>query len=99
MRYSFQILTVDTFDTKPSILISFDSRKYLFNCGEGTQRFCYEHGVKFSKMSNIFLSRANWESYGGSLYIIVDFLDYYLLWEIKAPTLFPYMGPLKQHNL
>ncbi|KAI3866557.1 hypothetical protein MKW92_051998 [Papaver armeniacum] len=36
---------IDTQDTSPSILLFFDDQRFIFNAGEGLQRFCTEHGL------------------------------------------------------
>ncbi|KAJ1130776.1 hypothetical protein NDU88_009124 [Pleurodeles waltl] len=39
--------------------------KYLFNCGEGTQRLMQEHKLKVSRLDNIFLTKMDWANIGG----------------------------------
>ncbi|KAJ3694530.1 hypothetical protein LUZ60_010010 [Juncus effusus] len=56
---------MDTQDTSPSILLFFDQQRFLFNAGEGLQRFCSEHKIKLSKIDHIFLSRVCSETAGG----------------------------------
>ncbi|KAL6054622.1 TRNase Z endonuclease [Balamuthia mandrillaris] len=65
MKIYAQILGTCTGDTTPSLLIFFDQRRYLFNCGEGTQRFCIEHKVRLKKISHIFLTKLSWDFTGG----------------------------------
>ncbi|PPD78414.1 hypothetical protein GOBAR_DD24665 [Gossypium barbadense] len=72
-----QILGVgmDTHDTMPSILPFFDRQRFIFNAGEGLQRFCAEHKIKLSKIAtndinsfqidHICLSRVCSETVGG----------------------------------
>ncbi|KAM7475988.1 hypothetical protein LguiB_023231 [Lonicera macranthoides] len=62
-----QILGIgmDTQDTSPSILLFFDKQRFIFNAGEGLQRFCIEHKIKLSKIDHIFLSRVCSETAGG----------------------------------
>lgn len=54
--------------TEPSILFSVQRhgvyssdvtllKRYLFNCGEGTQRLCGENGVKLSSLDSMFFTR------------------------------------------
>jgi ribonuclease Z len=52
-------------DLSPSILLNFDQKSYLFNCGEGTQRFCIQHKIKLGKISNVFFTRTSYDSMGG----------------------------------
>lgn len=39
--------------------------RYIFNCGEGTQRLSLEHPAKLSRVENIFLTRNTWDRFGG----------------------------------
>ncbi|XP_010487479.1 PREDICTED: zinc phosphodiesterase ELAC protein 2-like isoform X2 [Camelina sativa] len=52
-------------DTSPSVLLFFDKQRFIFNAGEGLQRFCTEHKIKLSKVDHIFLSRVCSETAGG----------------------------------
>ncbi|KAI8920004.1 beta-lactamase-like protein [Powellomyces hirtus] len=65
MRYSVKVLGTDTVDASPTVMLDFESGRYLFNCGEGTQRFCHEHKVGIRKVDQIFLTRVAWETVGG----------------------------------
>ncbi|CAG8552559.1 17021_t:CDS:2, partial [Racocetra fulgida] len=59
MKSYIQLIGSGTFDVPPSIMIHFDSQqnsqRYLFNCGEGTQRFCLQNKLKVT----LPLKRAN----------------------------------------
>ncbi|XP_070185734.1 zinc phosphodiesterase ELAC protein 2-like [Littorina saxatilis] len=50
-----------------AVMLATDHSKYLFNCGEGTQRISTEFKLKISKMENIFITHMNWENIGGLL--------------------------------
>lgn len=39
--------------------------RYLFNCGEGTQRLAHEHKMKLSKLEHIFVTHSSWNNIGG----------------------------------
>ncbi|KAJ4957592.1 hypothetical protein NE237_024703 [Protea cynaroides] len=56
---------MDTQDTSSSVLLFFDQQRFIFNAGEGLQRFCTEHKIKLSKIDHIFLSRVCSETAGG----------------------------------
>ena len=58
-------LGTDTGDTTPSVLLFFDHLRFLFNVGEGFQRFCVQHRVKLAKTSGIFVTRTSTEAAGG----------------------------------
>ncbi|XP_016946830.1 ribonuclease Z, mitochondrial [Drosophila biarmipes] len=42
-----------------------DQARYLFNCGEGTQRLAHEHKTRLSRLEQIFLTQNTWASAGG----------------------------------
>jgi ribonuclease Z len=62
-----QVLGVgtDTGCTVPSALLFFDRNRYLFNAGEGFQRFCVEHKIRMTKLTAILTTRVNTEATGG----------------------------------
>lgn len=49
----------------PSLLLFFDEHRYLFGCGEGTQRACCQHQVRLSRLRAVFLSCLEWTHSGG----------------------------------
>lgn len=53
--------------TPKAVLLSTDHSKYLFNCGEGTQRIATEFKMRLSKLENIFITHKNWDNVGGLL--------------------------------
>ena len=63
----FQVLGLgsDVADTVPSILLFCESRRYIFNIGEGFQRYCGEHKVKLGKLGPILLTRPTIEAFAG----------------------------------
>lgn len=56
---------MDTQDTSSSVLLFFDKQRFIFNAGEGLQRFCTEHKIKLSKIDHMFLTRVCSETAGG----------------------------------
>ncbi|GJT56716.1 exocyst complex component EXO84C [Tanacetum coccineum] len=56
---------MDTQDTSPLVLLFFYKQRFIFNAGEGLQRFCTEHKIKLSKIDYMFLSRVCSETAGG----------------------------------
>jgi ribonuclease Z len=65
LKSYIQFLGSGTGDSGPTILLWFDKKRYLFNCSEGTQRFCSEYHVKPSKLDTFFFTRLTWENVGG----------------------------------
>ncbi|XP_041474143.1 zinc phosphodiesterase ELAC protein 2-like [Lytechinus variegatus] len=65
---SLQIIGNGSIDCPPSVLVISDTSRYLFNCGEGTQRLLMECGTRnLSKLEHIFLTRMTWENVGGAI--------------------------------
>ncbi|XP_071496376.1 zinc phosphodiesterase ELAC protein 2-like [Diadema antillarum] len=65
---SLQIIGDGSLDSPQSLLIITDMSRYLFNCGEGTQRLLMECGTRnLSKLEHIFFTRMSWENIGGSI--------------------------------
>ncbi|XP_053694596.1 ribonuclease Z, mitochondrial [Sabethes cyaneus] len=62
---NLQIVGSGAFGAPASIYLFSDQTRYLFNCGEGTQRLAYEHKTKLSCLENIFITRTCWERIGG----------------------------------
>ena len=65
MAAYFQVLGTQTIDSCPSFLLFSEKQRYMFNCGEGTQRFSLEHKIRLSKVGNFFFTRMDWECVGG----------------------------------
>ncbi|XP_059059090.1 ribonuclease Z, mitochondrial [Achroia grisella] len=50
----------------PNTLYLFtDQKRYLFNCGEGTQRLAHEHKIKLSRLEHVFITSKTWRNIGG----------------------------------
>ena len=47
------------------LLLFFDHQRYLFNAGDGFQRFCVEHGVRMSRLESVMLTRSATAALGG----------------------------------
>ncbi|XP_049849537.1 uncharacterized protein LOC126319882 [Schistocerca gregaria] len=65
MKIFVQILGTSTVDSTPSVLLFLDKKRYVFNCGEGTQRFCSEYKIRLSKTKFFFFTRLSWHHIGG----------------------------------
>ncbi len=58
-------LGTDTGDSAPSVLLFFDHYRFLFNAGEGFQRFCVQHRIRMGKTSSVFATRSTTQALGG----------------------------------
>ncbi|KNC83238.1 hypothetical protein SARC_04516 [Sphaeroforma arctica JP610] len=65
MHTLLKIIGTATGDSSPSVMLVFDKKKYLFNCGEGFQRLATEQTAKLAKVDSIFLTRLRWRNLGG----------------------------------
>ncbi|NXA53425.1 RNZ2 protein, partial [Nothocercus julius] len=103
-----QVVAAGSRDAGAAVYVFSEFNRYLFNCGEGTQRAMQEHKLKISHLDSIFLSRVAWANVGGLPGMILTLkamglqrcvflgppkLQSYL----KAIRLFP--GPLKRMDL
>eukprot|EP00002_Diphylleia_rotans_P025872 TRINITY_DN5137_c0_g1_i14.p1 TRINITY_DN5137_c0_g1~~TRINITY_DN5137_c0_g1_i14.p1 ORF type:complete len:465 (+),score=56.03 TRINITY_DN5137_c0_g1_i14:86-1480(+) len=64
-RAYFQILGAGAPDLSPSFLLFFDNKRYLFNCGEGTQRFCMENKIRLLRLTDLFCTQMHIRNLGG----------------------------------
>ncbi|XP_063698529.1 ribonuclease Z, mitochondrial [Culicoides brevitarsis] len=48
-----------------SVYVFTDQSRYLFNCGEGTQRLAHEHRTKLARLDHVFMTRTSWSTIGG----------------------------------
>eukprot|EP00794_Sanderia_malayensis_P008752 gene8751-9687_t len=62
-----QVLGCGIEDATPSLFLFTDSKRYMFNCGEGVQRMCTESKVRLGKLNNIFFTQNKWTHLGGFL--------------------------------
>ncbi|GAA5921129.1 hypothetical protein JCM1841_002430 [Sporobolomyces salmonicolor] len=54
-RYSLSILSTHTVDSSPSLLVTFDSHRYLFNLPESISRISLQNKVGLRKVGHVFL--------------------------------------------
>lgn len=64
MSVKLQIIGSGALGSGPSVYLTSDNFKCLFNCGEGTQRLALEHKFKLS-LENIFMTKKTWDRFGG----------------------------------
>lgn len=73
--YYAQVLGTPTCDFDPSILLFFENKRYLFNVGEGSMRFCTEHKIKLGRIEHIFITNLENECIGGLPGLIMTLAD------------------------
>ncbi|XP_022054141.2 zinc phosphodiesterase ELAC protein 2 isoform X2 [Acanthochromis polyacanthus] len=70
-----QVVGAGSRDNHASLYVFSEFNRYLFNCGEGTQRLMQEHKLKAARLDNIFLTRLSWENVGGLSGMILTLKD------------------------
>ncbi|OQR78309.1 hypothetical protein BIW11_02754 [Tropilaelaps mercedesae] len=58
-----------------SVVVFAYGSRYLFNCGEGTQRLFKEYGLKFVRTRHVFFTSPKWENIGGVLGFVLSALE------------------------
>lgn len=74
-------------DSSPSLVVSTTNNKYIFNCGEGLQRFCMEHRQRIVRCDGLFFTRICSETLGGLAGMLLTLADQ------GRPTLAAFGGP------
>ncbi|XP_065164662.1 ribonuclease Z, mitochondrial isoform X3 [Atheta coriaria] len=64
-KVTLQVLGTGAEGAPRSLYIFSDQSRYLFNCGEGTQRLAHEHKAKLAKLEHVFITQASWKNMGG----------------------------------
>lgn len=62
---SLQILGSGARGAPRCVYLTAGHTRYIFNCGEGTQRIAHEHKYKLIKLEHIFVTSASWNNLGG----------------------------------
>lgn len=62
---NLQILGSGAAGSPACVYLFTDQSRYLFNCGEGTQRLAHEHKTKLARLEHIFVTRTGWQHIGG----------------------------------
>ncbi|KFH66572.1 hypothetical protein MVEG_07097 [Podila verticillata NRRL 6337] len=65
MRAYLQVVSTGTADCPPSVILHFDQKRYMINCGEGIQRLCTENKVRLAKLQTLMFTRTHWDCTGG----------------------------------
>ncbi|KAE8350867.1 hypothetical protein BDV28DRAFT_138251 [Aspergillus coremiiformis] len=78
MKFCYQVVTTPTADTPgTTVQLQFPEKRYFFgHIAEGTQRACTERGVKFTYLTDVFLTgRMSWSNNGGLIGVILTLAD------------------------
>ncbi|KAF8902361.1 hypothetical protein CPB84DRAFT_1775902 [Gymnopilus junonius] len=75
MNWSTSVLTTISSDTEPSIIVTFDNAKYIFNTSENTTRSFLQSGRTWRKAKALFFTQARVEKTSGLVGLIMTFAD------------------------
>lgn len=75
MRAFVEVIGPGSADSSSSIQLFFDEARYLFECGDGTQRICTEHGIKLGRLRGIYLTSLAAPSTGGLFGLFLTIAD------------------------
>ncbi|KAJ8922916.1 hypothetical protein NQ315_001458 [Exocentrus adspersus] len=64
-KVTLQVLGTGAKGAPRALYIFSDQSRYLFNCGEGTQRLAHEHKMKLARLEHIFITQPVWKNIGG----------------------------------
>lgn len=70
-----QVVGAGSRDSPAAVYVFSEFNRYLFNCGEGTQRLMQEHKLKAARLDNIFLTQLSWKNVGGLSGMILTLKD------------------------
>ncbi|KAL0244281.1 hypothetical protein GEMRC1_008366 [Eukaryota sp. GEM-RC1] len=62
-------------DGSPSIFLFFPQKRYVFNVGDGFQRFCTEHKVRLAKVDQFFFTHLSATTLGGLTGLLLTVSD------------------------
>ncbi|KAH8394866.1 hypothetical protein KR222_008264 [Zaprionus bogoriensis] len=72
---NLQILGAGANGAPGAVYLFTDQSRYLFNCGEGTQRLAHEHKTRLSRLEQIFVTRNTWTCVGGLPGLVLTIQD------------------------
>lgn len=75
MPAHLEVLGAGQEDCSSTVQLFFDDARYLFDCGDGTQRVSTEHGTKFTRLRAIHLTSLSAPSIGGIFGLILTIAD------------------------
>lgn len=75
MRAFVEVLGAGNDDAAAGLLLFFDDARYLFECGDGTQRYCTERSVRLGRLRSICLTSLAAPSVGGLMGMVLTIAD------------------------
>lgn len=75
MRAFVEVLGAGSGDAAAGLLLFFDDARYMFECGDGTQRYCTERSVRLGRLRGLFMTSLTAPSIGGLLGMVLTIAD------------------------
>ena len=66
-------LVGNTVDTDPGLLLCVENKRYLFNVGEGLQRYSPDHNIRMQRIQDVFITHIGPEALGGLLGMVLKY--------------------------
>jgi ribonuclease Z len=81
MNWSASVVSTVTSDTEPTIIIEFDTAKYIFNVGENTNRAFVQNRPNWKKTRGLFLTSVGTQRASGLAgeYLMTTILDSFVI--------------------
>nr|CCA16756.1 PREDICTED: similar to AGAP009743PA putative [Albugo laibachii Nc14] len=75
MVVQIHVLSTESMELSPTLVVSTDKERFMFNVGDGIQRMCMEHRIRLSKLRHIFLTQLTVKEVGGLPGMILTISD------------------------
>ncbi|THH10213.1 hypothetical protein EW146_g8446 [Bondarzewia mesenterica] len=75
MNWSTSVITTQSSDTEPTVIITFDSAKYIFNTGENSTRAVLQSRRGWKKVKGLFLTQVGTKRTGGLTGMVMSIAD------------------------
>ncbi|KAG6839604.1 hypothetical protein C0991_000997 [Blastosporella zonata] len=100
MNWSTSVLTPLSSDTEPTIIITFDSGKYIFNAGENTNRAFLQSAFNWKRTRGLFFTDVGTKRSSGLPGLLMSFADATIprLHIVGPPGLLHFMSAMRSYT-
>ncbi|KAJ7573869.1 hypothetical protein C8J56DRAFT_1173192 [Mycena floridula] len=100
MTWSAAVLSSVSSDTEPTIVITFDNAKYIFNAGENTNRSFLQSKYNWKRTQGIFFTQLGTQRASGLAGLLMTFADATIknLDIVGPPGLTHYLGTMRTYT-
>ncbi|KAF8639102.1 hypothetical protein AX17_001745 [Amanita inopinata Kibby_2008] len=75
MNWSASVLTSISSDTEPTVVVNFDTAKYIFNAGENTNRAFFQSRHNWKRTKALFVTQSGTQRASGLAGLLMTFAD------------------------